>query len=1229
MKTFSINKKILCALLCLVGVRAGNAFGQMTQITAQSLNIGSTQISVGTVCAIAVDANDNPINVTVGDNGGMWGVGPACGVISAGAITTALGGGTFSLPDQQLASNAGFNYDFVVTDTSTGNPTSKQSFSLKRVNTVTGSTWALDHFAPSFSVPTTPAFSFNTGIGYPSGVCVPPSFYQDNTTTSSPVLYNCGSDKAYHVVAGSGGGTIDTSARTAAAAAQSTATAAQSTATAAQAAASAALPLSGGMMAGAVLVNTVSPTIPATVNGSTHSSYGSSTIYSDSTVGNPIDSNTIATFNAAGGRNYGPNEPNVTSGWTTSGFSYHTANFNRRGITQWISGQQTKNGSGDTAGLYLYSYTTGGTTGAADEGWAGIHVNGGESPSFYSGTATSTLAIGVTSIPHSAGNTMCDQCFVVDESNVVASVVFTGPAVVSGSDWLEPIAGTVTPSTAYGTVACSGGIPELAVQTVPASITCNVTGILGTNAGGFVKGVASLAAANSEQVTITAVGTISGGTQSVTFSHQHPNAATGVRLWQGGTMQGTVQSHPYITTLANDMPQMESCFGAPDASHLACGVMNGGVLKAAQTGIFVTSSLSNLTVSGTTVTATTSAGLANELNGLASVVVSGCSDTTINGNGTNVAATTANNQITFTYPGGSTLLGCTSATLSLPTSYQSANIYNYAEQISPDTGNNVALVEPNIMTVHNGDTLVQPHPPTWSGVGYWSSNIVYNPSAGLSSTSVLLDGKGAGVSGGYDFLHVRNQNPFTMYLGYGGVVVAPSFILASGPNIGSSFTEPVLGNPFFSFVCPPAPAGCSDSAQSVLFVAGKTNSGTVNYQGLTGQWGFSGTVAIPTLTTSVGATLNGNTSTVNLTATNSAVLKNTSLIGTVTVPFDGVTEQCLQANVTGLMSGTGSPCTPIPTVFGRTGPIVATTGDYTAAQVTGAATSASVTAVQTNLTAEATLARSASSLTNGTVPVAQLPLGTASTPGAVQCGTGVTCTAGVISATGTSGVSSLNTLSGAVTLAGSSSVTITPSGNTLTLTSSGGSGFTDPGANGIIYRSALNTYTLATPANITAAMTDTTKNSAWGFESGSGGDSSCPSPIVGADYFCYKAGQVQKSHNGEDYVPFMVLTCQPGLGDGLNVIPAGTYLQTTCRNETGVIWTINSIKAYEDTGASTLNVTNGAGTSLLTGAITGTSSYTTGTQSSTVTIAPGDFLKITFVADGTTKQMSIDVSGTY
>ncbi len=104
----------------------------------------------------------------------------------------------------------------------------------------------------------------------------------------------------------------------------------------------------------------------------------------------------------------------------------------------------------------------------------------------------------------------------------------------------------------------------------------------------------------------------------------------------------------------------------------------------------------------------------------------------------------------------------------------------------------------------------------------------------------------------------------------------------------------------------------------------------------------------------------------------------------------------------------------------------------------------------------------------------------------------------------------------------------------------------------------------------------------------------------------------------------------PGLGDGTNAITAATYLQTNCYNSTGATVTVTGVKCFTDnSGTSTMDVANGASTSLLTGAVTCTSAFAAGSQSATTTIVNGDFLKFTFVADGTSKQWSGVVLGTY
>jgi hypothetical protein len=104
-------------------------------------------------------------------------------------------------------------------------------------------------------------------------------------------------------------------------------------------------------------------------------------------------------------------------------------------------------------------------------------------------------------------------------------------------------------------------------------------------------------------------------------------------------------------------------------------------------------------------------------------------------------------------------------------------------------------------------------------------------------------------------------------------------------------------------------------------------------------------------------------------------------------------------------------------------------------------------------------------------------------------------------------------------------------------------------------------------------------------------------------------------------------SCQPGLGDGLNEITTGTYIQWTCRNDTGSTITLTGISCIADAGSSTVSMTNGSGTALLSAAISCGTSYTDGTQSATTTLAAGDFIKLSIAANGS-KQIAVDVKGT-
>ena len=110
-----------------------------------------------------------------------------------------------------------------------------------------------------------------------------------------------------------------------------------------------------------------------------------------------------------------------------------------------------------------------------------------------------------------------------------------------------------------------------------------------------------------------------------------------------------------------------------------------------------------------------------------------------------------------------------------------------------------------------------------------------------------------------------------------------------------------------------------------------------------------------------------------------------------------------------------------------------------------------------------------------------------------------------------------------------------------------------------------------------------------------------------------------------------VYSCQISLGDGLNAIGAGTYpVAFQCLNDTGATITVTGINcATDNAGTTTCDVATNAPNSLLNAVITGnTGTWVAGAQSGTTTITAGQWLKGTFVADGTTKIVTIDIAGT-
>ena len=97
------------------------------------------------------------------------------------------------------------------------------------------------------------------------------------------------------------------------------------------------------------------------------------------------------------------------------------------------------------------------------------------------------------------------------------------------------------------------------------------------------------------------------------------------------------------------------------------------------------------------------------------------------------------------------------------------------------------------------------------------------------------------------------------------------------------------------------------------------------------------------------------------------------------------------------------------------------------------------------------------------------------------------------------------------------------------------------------------------------------------------------------------------------------LPCEDGITGGLSAMAAGTYVQSSCFNNSGITLTITGIFCHtNNSGTSTLSVADNLGNALLTGPITCAPSFVAGTQSAHITILNHGYITFTFVGDGTT-----------
>lgn len=474
----------------------------------------------------------------------------------------------------------------------------------------------------------------------------------------------------------------------------------------------------------------------------------------------------------------------------------------------------------------------------------------------------------------------------------------------------------IIPSTAAGLLACPGGIPQLTDETVLQSVTCTATAMAGAPAPNFQTGMAALDAGNPDAVNITAVATISPGvSQSVTFQYRHPNftawapngsfpdtnvgwvwdgtnvqvvvtpGITGstaptwnhtmggttndgtvvwsnngltvppASLWQGGNVMNTAMI-PYAYVGIYGAMSNYPCYGATDAFHIVCSVNLGGTETTFPTNRQPPLNVLNITSTGGNVTALVDFSTSQNpfaYNNLQVGVVTGCSDSNINGAANTVILNTLTSTVTWTQSNTGTY-SCASATVNPAQFYSQFILSPAVEQISGPAldangnGNPLPGIELTIndKTFNTGDAIAQYHQSTFGGTLLGYAGRILNPDARMSG--IVLFPSGAGVNANWNVINYQNQNPASFYIGGGGTSTLPTIFNTPGPNGGLwSGTLPFLGHAAFTFFAPNDFSVDNCQAESLFDINKDFNNhnGNMSFYGCAQEWDFTNSLFSP------------------------------------------------------------------------------------------------------------------------------------------------------------------------------------------------------------------------------------------------------------------------------------------------------------------------------------------------------------------------------------------------
>lgn len=228
------------------------------------------------------------------------------------------------------------------------------------------------------------------------------------------------------------------------------------------------------------------------------------------------------------------NNGTSANGWSTCALESDTEESAMRGISQLHAGNFSHFAQGDTAAYYTYLTSFGGSVASSDEAvthtvaqtnqigyFTGVIATGGVTGSNLLTTNSMSCHGFCTTVQNAQ---FADGGILLDMSKSAGTATLAGEAEVLNGMAYTLGSGTVTPSTAWGNIipsSCTNnGSGQWQIYT---ATTCNVT--LGTSPaspGNFVAGQdIFLSGPFEEEAAVVAVGAVSGGVQSITFNTRY------------------------------------------------------------------------------------------------------------------------------------------------------------------------------------------------------------------------------------------------------------------------------------------------------------------------------------------------------------------------------------------------------------------------------------------------------------------------------------------------------------------------------------------------------------------------------------------------------------------------------------------------------------------------------------------------------------------------------------